>query len=486
MPVGKGRQQGVRRTALVFAAALSMCSTSRSQDPPPPPFALQRPVIGSVDFTSSLQTITGFGFSEAFGQAEELRKLPPDRQREVLDLLLRRDTGAGLTMLRLGIDAGTTHEPKDPGGPSAPPKYVFDGSDGGQVWLAQQAQHYGVNTFIADAWTAPAFMKTNRSRVSGSLCGLADASCDGGANWTQAYTDYLLQYVRFYREQHIPISGLGFSNEPEVNVSYESMKFTPAQAVELLRVFGPAVRRSGLNLRITCCDASTWTAGKSFTAAIEADPGPDPVKQYVDLITAHQYGAHATSPQPTALPVWMTEWSTGVQTFNTQWDCNGCVGGPDGMFLAQDIVQAFSQGNINAYFYWWAAGNAPAALVQATADGVTIAKRFYAMAMISRFVLPGAVRVAAESPDPDLDVVAFRNPDGGKVLVVLNRAHIPKRAAFRIGDTSAGSVVRSFLTDTPHSMEETPAARLADGLLNVAMPRRSLVTICVSSPVTAP
>jgi glucuronoarabinoxylan endo-1,4-beta-xylanase len=486
MPVRKETQERVRRMALVLAAVCSMCATSRPQNPPPPGPAMQRAAIGSVDFASSLQTVTGFGFSEAFGQAEELHKLPADRQREVLDLLLRRDTGAGLTMLRLGIDAGTTLEPKDPGGPTAPPKYVFDGSDGGQVWLAQQAQRYGVSTFIADAWTAPAFMKANRSRVSGSLCGLTDAACDGGANWAEAYTDYLLQYVRFYREQHIPIAALGFSNEPEVNVGYDSMKFTPAQAVELLRVFGPAVRRSGLNLRVTCCDASTWTAGKSFTAAIESDPGPSPVKQYVDLITAHEYGAHATSPQPTTLPVWMTEWSTGVQTFDTRWDCNGCVGGPDGMFLAQDIVQAFSQGNINAYFYWWAAGSAPAALVQANADGVTIAKRYYAMTTISRFVLPGAVHVAAQSPDPDLDVVAFRNPDGGRVLVILNRAHTAKRAAFRIGDPSAGSVVRSFLTDTSRSMEETPAARLADGILNVTMARRSLVTICLSLPVTAP
>lgn len=447
---------------------------------------MQRTALGSVDFASTLQTITGFGFSEAFGQADELRKLPADRQREVLNLLFRRDTGAGLSMLRLGIDAGTTLEPKDPGGPMAPPKYIFDGSDAGQVWLAQQAQHYGMVTFIADAWTAPAFMKTNHSRVSGSLCGLTDASCDGGADWTQAYTNYLLQYVRFYREQHIPIAALGFTNEPEVNVSYDSMKFTPAQAVELLRVFGPAVRKSGLNLRVTCCDASTWTAGKSFTEAIESDPGPDPVKQNVDLITVHEYGAHAIDPQPTALPVWMTEWSTGVQTFDTRWDCNGCVGGPDGMFLAQDIVQAFSKGNINAYFYWWAAGTAPAALVQATADEITIAKRYYALTTISRFVEPGAVCVATQSLDPDLDVVAFRNPDGGKVLVVLNRAHTPKRAAFRIGNQPPGSVVRTFLTDTAHSIEETSAARLADGTVNVILPRRSLVTIALSTPVTVP
>src|ERR1700733_7460919 len=95
---------------------------------------------GTVDFTSPLQHVEGFGTSDAFGEAASLRKLPAASQTQILNLLYSRQTGAGLSMLRLGIITDSNIEPTKPASPSATPVYTFDGSDGGQVWLAQQAQ----------------------------------------------------------------------------------------------------------------------------------------------------------------------------------------------------------------------------------------------------------------------------------------------------------------------------------------------------------
>jgi glucosylceramidase len=431
------------------------------------------PGAGEVDFSTSLNRVDGFGFSAAFGQAETLRQLEAKSRDEVLNLLFGREGGAGFNILRLGIDTGTTIEPDTPGVPAADPKYAFDSSDGGQVWLAQAAQRFGVATFTADAWTAPAFMKTNQRVVGGSLCGLAGTECT--ADWTRAFAGYLLRYVGFYRELRVPIDSLGFANEPDINVSYESMLFTPAQAVEFLNIFGPLVRQATPGLRIACCDASKWTAAEQFNTAIEADSA----KQFVDLVTAHEYGAHAVHPLATR-PVWMTEWSSGLARFEPRWDCNGCFAGPDGMFLAQDVIQAFRDGNINAYVFWWAAADAPAALIHLTKDGYTVGKRFYALAMVSRFVWPGAVRVDAHTTDVDLQVVAFRNPSGEKILSVLNTSRLPKNAAFSVDPGTAKAVVRTFLTDDVHAMEETGSAQWMGGVLNVALPRRSMTTICLS------
>jgi glucosylceramidase len=439
----------------------------------------QGQATGSVDLTTSLNRVDGFGFSAAFGQAETLRKLDPKTRAEVLNLLFGRDGGAGLNIVRLGIDTGTTIEPADPGGPSAAPKYVFDGSDGGQVWLAQAAQRFGVATFTADAWTAPAFMKTNQKVVGGSLCGLAETHC--AADWTRAFADYLLRYVGFYRDLLIPIDSLGFANEPDINVSYESMLFTPAQAVEFLNTFGPVVRQAAPGLRITCCDASKWTAAEQFQSAIEGDPA----KQFVDLVAAHEYGAHAVHPLVTDRPVWMTEWSSGLARFEPRWDCNGCFAGPDGMYLAQDIIQAFRDGNINAYVFWWAAADAPAALIHLTKDGYSVGKRFYALAMISRFVRPGAVRVDAQTADADLQVVAFRNPSGEKVLTLLNTSRLPKQVAFSVDAATADASARTFLTDDANAMVETDSGQLAGRVLRILLPKRSMTTICLSPAAKA-
>jgi glucuronoarabinoxylan endo-1,4-beta-xylanase len=81
----------------------------------------------------------------------------------LIDLLFNPRTGLGLNILRIGINTDSNSEPNSPGSPTAPPQYVWDGSDGGQLWLAQQAQSYGVHRFYADAWSAPGYMKTNGS-----------------------------------------------------------------------------------------------------------------------------------------------------------------------------------------------------------------------------------------------------------------------------------------------------------------------------------
>jgi hypothetical protein len=181
----------------------------------------------------------------------------------------------------------------------------------------------------------------------------------------------------------------------------------------------------------------------------------------------------------------MTEWSSGLPSFFPAWDCNGCAGGPDGMFLAADVVQAFSQGQVNAYVYWWAAGDAPATLIHTTAEATSVAKRFYALAMVSRYVLPGAVRVAAESPDPEVRAAAFRNPDGGKVLVLVNGARTPRVLRFRVDAESAQATVRTVLTDSVQTMTMGSAARLENGVLTVPMPRRAMMTV-LFSPASVP
>lgn len=158
----------------------------------------------TVDLSKTYQTIDGFGTSEAFQRAVQMSKLPESEQRKALDLLFSTTKGAGLSILRNGIgsspDMSSDHmvsiAPKNPGGPTKPLVYTWDGSDNKQLWVAQEAQHtYGLKTLYADAWSAPGYMKTNGNDANGgSLCGVSGASCSSG-DWRQAYADYLVRYV---------------------------------------------------------------------------------------------------------------------------------------------------------------------------------------------------------------------------------------------------------------------------------------------------
>lgn len=137
--------------------------------------ARQSTAVVTVNLDQKYQTIDGFGCSEAFQRAVQMSKLSAAKQQYVLDLLFSTTNGAGLSILRNGIgsspDMSADHmvsiQPKSPGRPSSPPKYVWDGSDNKQLWVSQEAVKRGVKSIYADAWSAPGYMKTNNNDANG-------------------------------------------------------------------------------------------------------------------------------------------------------------------------------------------------------------------------------------------------------------------------------------------------------------------------------
>lgn len=89
-------------------------------------------VTVTVNVNTTYQTIDGFGFSEAFTRANDVKGLPATQQKQTLDLLFSTTTGAGFTILRNRIGSGGSGdsiEPVSPGSPSATPTYQWDGDD---------------------------------------------------------------------------------------------------------------------------------------------------------------------------------------------------------------------------------------------------------------------------------------------------------------------------------------------------------------------
>ncbi|MBI0300726.1 hypothetical protein JBE04_41320 [Streptomyces sp. PRKS01-29] len=462
------------RTALVgaLAAALLPLTTSSAAAEPVPG--------GTVDFGRHLQPIDGFGFSQAFQRADLMhgaQGLTPEHQREVLDLLLNRATGAGLSILRLGIGSSSDEvydhmksiQPTDPGGPDAPPRYEWDGDDGGQVWLAKEARRYGVKRFYADAWSAPGYMKTNGTDGNGGTL---------KAEWRRAYADYLVQYAKFYRQEGVRITDLGFTNEPDLTTSYASMRFTPEQAVEVIKAIGPTVRRAGINL--VCCDAAGWDEQASFSAAIEAD---EEAADQVAVHTGHPYVTPSDQPLPTARRTWMSEWSPNGTTWNEAWDDHS---GYDGLAVAEAIHTTLADAGASGYVYWFGASvGATRGLIQLDGPDYHVSKRLWALAAYSRFIRPGAVRVAAASGADGVKTTAFRNRDGRRVLEILNTGEEPVRADYALRDGAGGGADTRgadtrgavYRTDETHALSRVGAARVRDGRLAVELPGRSLTTV---------
>ncbi|RPF32990.1 glycoside hydrolase family 30 beta sandwich domain-containing protein [Streptomyces sp. TLI_185] len=463
-------QRRLRNWALTSFAALLTAAATTAAALPEPAAATSATINGSTTY----QPIDGFGFSEHFGRAAIMngsQGLPAARQREILDLLLNRTTGAGLSILRLGIDSGI--QPTDPGGPNATPTYTWDGIDKGQVWLAKQAKAYGVNRFYADAWTAPGYMKTNGTDANGgTLCGLSGATCPSG-DWRKAYANFLVQYARFYGQEGIGVTDLGFTNEPDWTATYDSMRLTPAQAVEFTKVFGPIARRAGY--KVTCCDSFGWDQEKAYSSAIEADAT---ARGLVTTHTGHTYASKVDGPLPTKKRTWMSEWSPDGTTWNENWDDGS---GYDGFTVASAIHDALTKGNTSGYVYWYGASvGATRGLIQMDGDSYHVSKRLWAMANYSRFIRPGATRIGATTSDSDLNLSAFRNTDGTVTVVALNASTSATPVTFGLKNTGIGKgTATPYLTDATHSTAQQQTVAVSGSALTATVPARSLVTYTI-------
>jgi O-glycosyl hydrolase len=459
-------------TAIALAAAALAASAAGTAQ------ASSATVIINGDHT--YQHITGFGSSEAFGEAVVVKDSTAATQRDALNLLYSKTSGAGLTILRneIGADIGTTIEPTAPSSPTAKPAYVplsATNDDQDQLWFAQTIKKdYGVTNVFADAWSAPAFMKTNDSVDNGgTLCGVPGATCASG-DWRTAYANYLRQYAKDYAAAGVPLSYVGPENEADIGPDYDSMIMTPAQTANLLGYLGPTMARSGLSTGTECCATEGWDYAQQYAAAIEAYK---PASKYTAVFTSHGYTeAPDSSLKGWTKPVWETEWST-FQSWDPAWD-DGTTA--SGFSWAQNIYDGLTASNLSAFLYWWGTATPSfngdnESLVLINGDKVTPSGRLWAFANYSRFVRPGAIRIGSSSADGDLEVTAFRNTNGSTAIVVLNTGTSAQTASFSLHGTG-GTYATPYLTNATHDVAAQARIRVAHDSFTANVPARALVT----------
>lgn len=442
----------------------------------PPDVELPAEAAATIDFSADHQRIDGFGFSQTFGRAEVMHGsegLTPEHQREVLDLLLDTETGAGLSILRLGVFG---IQPDDPGGPDADPDYTWDGEDAGQVWLAKEAQDYGVERFYADAWSAPGYMKTNDDTANGGeLCGTPGTDC-GGEDWRQAYADYLVQYARFYEQEGIDITDLGFTNEPDFTATYDSMRFNDTQITDFVKIIGPAIAASGLDMNLVCCDAAGWNRQVQYTNAIEADPEAE---QWIDIHSGHSYVTSARSPLPTEDTTWMSEYALSSNAWNEAWDAGGSN---SGLALANDIHDTLTRAEVNAYITWFGASlGTTAAPIQLDGADYHVSKRLWATAAYSRFIRPEAHRTEAATDAQLVKISAYRNADGSRVVNLINNRDTAVSMDLALAGTRAGETVTTYQTDETHALEAVGQSALTGPQAAVDLAPRSVTTLVIEA-----
>jgi glucosylceramidase len=284
---------------------------------------------------------------------------------------------------------------------------------------------------MASPWSPPVWMKTNGSSVGGSL----------KPEYYDAYARYFVKYLQEMQREGIRIDAITIQNEPLHPGNNPSLLMLPEeQGTFIKKSLGPALEKAGLRTKILIYDHNADRP--DYPLSILSDPD---TRRYIHGSAFHLYGGsiEALSEVQRAYP-------DKAIYFTEQW-----VGAPGN--LAGDLPWHVRNLIIGATRNWartvleWNLAADPqqrphtpggctqclGAITIAPDGTITRNPAYYVIAHASRYVRPGSVRVASSVPDR-LPNVAFRTPEGLKVLVVLNDAD--RAQTFTVGQRGQGLV----------------------------------------------
>lgn len=326
-------------------------------------------------------------------------------------------------------------------------------------------------------------MKTNgRDTNGGTLCGVPGANCASG-DWRQAYADYLVAYIRFYAEAGVKISHLGFLNEPDYSASYASMQSNGNQAADFIKVLHPTLEAANLSAQvgIACCDSMNWNNQVNMVNSIRAAGVEDRLR----AVTSHTYTGSPYGPMNARSPVWLSEQCDLNGQWTTEWYRNGGAG--EGLTWANNIYNAVVNHNISGYLYWegvqWPNPNTNEKIIRVDnrTNTYEVSRRLWAFANWSRYVRPGAVRVAASGGGSGVRTAAFRNEDGTIAVIAISTGGSASSVNVRIsgGNNVTPVAVQAFVSDGTRNCARTEAAVAADGTVSGSVAARSITTFFI-------
>jgi glucosylceramidase len=378
-----------------------------------------------VDDTVQYQQIDGFGASLTDSSAWLLsHKLSDAQRKDALELLFSPTKGIGLSILRQPMGASDfaledyTYDDMPPGQSDPELKHFSIDRDRAYIIpLLRRALAINANLkIIASPWSPPGWMKTSGSMIQGALLPSAYGSL----------AQYFVKYVGSYEAAGIPIYGVTMGNEPlNIPHDYPGMGMTAGEQIVFLRDhLGPAFRSAGLKSKIMVFDHN-WdlidfpvdVLNDSKAAEFAAGTA---IHCYGGAVTA-QSELHDRFPQK---GIWLTECSGGDWQKGRLMEQQARLVIEATRNWAKSVVLWNLALNQNHQPYLGGCSSCRGVVtVDESASPARIVPTvdFTALGHASKFVVPGAYRIASNTFEQgSLEDVAFRDPDGSIVLIVVN------------------------------------------------------------------
>jgi glucosylceramidase len=254
----------------------------------------------------------------------------------------------------------------------------------------------------------------------------------------RVWARYFAKFIKAYEKEGIRIGSLTVQNEPAATQTWDSCIYSGKEEGIFVRDYlAPVLREEGLaHIAVYVWDHNKEEAYDRAKESISV-AGKD-----ITGIALHWYtGDHFDSISiiRSMFPgkeVIFTEGCVEYSRFADSGELQKAE------MYAHDMLGNLKAG-ISAFFDWNLlldfaggpnhVGNFCAAPMMCSEDGKLARKRltYYYIGHFSRYIKTGAVQIGTTRYTDQLETVGFLNPDGERVLILLNKSDVPLKAALR-------------------------------------------------------
>jgi glucosylceramidase len=311
----------------------------------------------------------------------------------------------------------------------------------------------GKLVLFVSPWSPPAWMKDNNDMLHGGK--LLPA-------YRQSWANYYTRFIKAYEALGIKVWGLTVQNEPMAKQKWESCIFTAEDERDFIKNFlGPTLVKNGMKDK----KLIAWDHNRDLMYQRASTILNDPeAAKYVWGIGYHWYETFQDGGMQFDNERRVAEAFPGKQLIFTE-GCNDSFKMDSisnwslGEKYGYSMLNDFNSGTV-AWTDWNIlldetggpnhVGNfCFAPIIADTKKGELIyTNSYYYIGHFSRFIRPGAKRIACSSNRDALQTTAFRNTDGKIVVIVLNTSNkdLPYRLCIGGKAAEARSLPHSIMT----------------------------------------
>lgn len=381
--------------------------------------------VKSIDIDAAVPSHDYFGCGVSLTDAScwILSQMDPEARHKLLKDAFTT-TGMNLSMVRLNCGASDyatdLYTYNDTPGDVEMKNFSIARDQAYIIPAVKQVQTYCPNLFVYSAvWSVPGWMKD-----SGVMCGgsLLD-------EYMPAFANYWAAYLEAYKKAGVEIDAFTVQNEPASNQrGYNPATLVSAkQEIELAgKLLPAALKKKGLKSQIWIWDHDY--VGWERVMQVLADKN---VRKNISAVAWHPY-----SGSPSMIKNITREYPGTVMHLTERGPNMLMSDVQDPKWFADVIFNALNNG-CSSYSSWNLVldpdgqpctgryGCGGLEVVDLETGKVSKSHQYTVFHQFSPYVKRGAKIMSIEQPEKDINVIVFRNPDGGYVICVA-AGHKPK------------------------------------------------------------